>query len=72
MDYLPHGKQSVFILSDSHGRCFEPTITTPHYYIQTYSISGLQWINKYDKNLCLFSLIQQNQFSSLINSTSYI
>ncbi|CAF2156510.1 unnamed protein product [Rotaria magnacalcarata] len=72
MNYLPFGKQSVLILSDSHGRCFEPTTITPYYCVKTYSISGLQWINKFDKKLCLFSLIQQDPYPSLINSTSYI
>ncbi|CAF1677570.1 unnamed protein product [Rotaria magnacalcarata] len=63
---------SILILSDSHGRNLEANIITPHYRVKTHSISGLQWINRYDNTLCLFSLIQQDQFSSLICSSTYV
>ena len=72
MNSLPFAKQLVLILSDSHGRCFEKTTITPSYCIKTFSISGLQWVNRFDSKLCLFTLIQQDPFASLIHSASYI
>lgn len=65
-------RPSILILSDSHGKNLDSTIITTFYEIKSYSISGLQWINKYNKSLCLFSLIQQDPFSSLMCSTSYV
>ncbi|CAF4327493.1 unnamed protein product, partial [Rotaria magnacalcarata] len=31
---------SLLIIADSHGKCLAPTIITPHYRVQTCSISG--------------------------------
>lgn len=72
MNYSSSILPSLLILSDSHGRSLQPNIITAHYQIKTYSISGLQWVNQYDHTLCLFSLIQQDRFSSLISSASYL
>ncbi|CAF1080604.1 unnamed protein product [Rotaria magnacalcarata] len=63
---------SLLIIADSHGKCLAPTIITPHYRVQTCSISGLQWNSKYDNNLSLFSLIQTDTFASLLSTTSNI
>ncbi|CAF1532288.1 unnamed protein product [Rotaria magnacalcarata] len=63
---------TILILSDSHGRNLQTNTITSHYQVKTISVSGLQWKNVYDQSLCLFSLIHQDQFSSLISSTSYL
>ncbi|CAF1419005.1 unnamed protein product [Rotaria magnacalcarata] len=60
------------IIGDSHGKCFDSTIITSRYTVKTYSISGLQWLSKYDSALSLFSLIQTDTFVSLLSSTSNI
>lgn len=65
-------KPLFLIISDSHGKCLPSTIVTSYYSINTYSISGLQWINQYDKNLCLFSLLLKDPFYSLLSTTSNI
>ncbi|CAF1520920.1 unnamed protein product [Rotaria sp. Silwood1] len=64
--------ETFLIISDSHGKCLTPTILTSLYCIKTYSISGLQWINNYNHDLNLLSLIHTDPISSLINSTSNI
>lgn len=65
-------KPSFLIISDSHGKSLPSTIVTSNYSINTYSISGLQWLNRYDKNLCVFSLLQTDLFSSAVSTTSNV
>ena len=72
MTYSLSTTQSFLIISDSHGKCLTPTILTPYYCIKTYSISGLQWINNYNQQLSLLSLIQADPLSSLIHTTPNI
>ena len=60
---------SFFILSDSHCRHFQPMITTPNYTITTRAISGLQWINKYNSNLCARSVILSQHTTSLLSTS---
>lgn len=72
MSISTSARSSILLLSDSHGRNLNTIITTTHYDVKVYAISGLQWVNKYDKSLSLFSIVQQETFSSLIGSTSYV
>lgn len=72
MTSLSSTPQTFLVLSDSHGKCLIPTILTSNYCIKTHSISGLQWINNYNHDLSLLSLIHTDPVSSLINSTSNI
>ncbi|CAF3036010.1 unnamed protein product [Rotaria socialis] len=60
------------LLSYCHGRNLQTNTITSHHQVKTISISGLQWKNVYGQSLCLFSLIHQDQFSSLISSTAYL
>ncbi|CAF1357067.1 unnamed protein product [Rotaria sordida] len=58
------------ILSDSHGKHLQSTIITSNYRIITRSISGLQWINKYDPNLCTRSLILSSSITSILSDAT--
>ncbi|CAF2091093.1 unnamed protein product [Rotaria magnacalcarata] len=72
MMFSSSNMQKILIISDSHGKCLDSPIITPNYQIDNYSFSGLRWINNYNSNLCLFSLIQKEPFSSLLSTSSYV
>ncbi|CAF5217747.1 unnamed protein product, partial [Rotaria magnacalcarata] len=57
-----------FLLTDSHGKYFPPLLKTSSYKIIVKPISGLQWINHYDKNLCAKSLLLSSSISSILSS----
>ncbi|CAF4615924.1 unnamed protein product [Rotaria socialis] len=59
-----------FILSDSHGKNLQSTITTPYYQIKTRSISGLQWVNTYDYTLCTQNVLNSPSISSILSSAT--
>lgn len=63
-----HDLPLFLILSDSHGKYFPPIVTTPTYKQITKSISGLQWINPGNHELCAYSLITSPEISSLLAS----
>ena len=56
------------IISDSHCKHFESMIDTTDFRITTKAVSGLQWRNHYDHNLCVHSLILSQPISSLIST----
>jgi len=58
------------IVSDSHCKHFQSTITTPNYHVITHAISGLQWVNQYNNNLCARALILSSSISSLLSSSA--
>ena len=60
------------VLSDSHGKYLQSKITTQHYHISTQSISGLQWINKYDRHLCARSILASSSFTSILSQCTGI
>ncbi|CAF2094488.1 unnamed protein product [Rotaria magnacalcarata] len=57
-----------FLLTDSHGKYFPPVLQATSYRIIVKPISGLQWINHYDKNLCTRSLLLSSSISSILSS----
>ncbi|CAF3328907.1 unnamed protein product [Rotaria sp. Silwood2] len=58
------------ILADSHAKYFPPVITTSSYKLITKSISGLQWVNQSNTQLCATSIILSSSMSSLLSSCS--
>ena len=69
----PALKQESFpTIADSHGKNFNPIIVTANYHIITYSITGLQWINPHDQQLCTRSVISKDPLSSLLTSYSHV
>jgi hypothetical protein len=58
---------SLLVISDSHGRNIDP-ITTSTYHIITHFVSGLQWVNNTNSQVCARSLILQYPLSSLLTS----
>ncbi|CAF1232873.1 unnamed protein product [Rotaria magnacalcarata] len=50
------------------GKYFPPLLKTSSYKIIVKPISGLQWINHYDKNLCTKSLLFSSSISSILFS----
>ena len=61
-----------FILADSHGRNLDPDLTTSHYRMSTKAISGLQWVQPYQRELCATSLILSSSLSPLISACTSI
>ena len=57
-----------FLLSDSHGKYFPPTISTSKYKFTCKSISGLQWVNNYNKQLCTRSLLLSSSISAVLST----
>ncbi|CAF2096549.1 unnamed protein product, partial [Rotaria magnacalcarata] len=53
---------------EHHGKYFPPLLKTSLYKIIVKRISGLQWINHYDKNLCTKSLLLSSSISSILSS----
>ena len=45
---------------------------TPNYKIISRSISGLQWINNYDRNLCARTLLLSSPIASIISKSTNI
>lgn len=62
------GLPMFFLLTDSHGKYLPPVFYTPSYKIIVKPISGLQWTNQFDKNLCTKSLIFSQSISSNLSS----
>ncbi|CAF4205891.1 unnamed protein product [Rotaria magnacalcarata] len=62
----PQNHQLSFLTS--HGKYFPPLLKTSLYKIIVKRISGLQWINHYDKNLCTKSLLLSSSISSILSS----
>ncbi|CAF4964696.1 unnamed protein product [Rotaria sp. Silwood1] len=58
------------ILADSHAKYFPPVITTSSYKLITKAISGLQWVNQSNTQLCATSIIIASSMSSLLSSCS--
>ena len=61
---------SFLILADSHARYFPPITVTPSYKLIVKSISGLQWVNQYNHDLCATSIIFSSSVSSLLSSST--
>jgi hypothetical protein len=59
---------SFIIIADSHGKNLDPIITQSNYHINTHVISGLQWVNSYNKRLCVRSLLLQSPLNTLLSS----
>ena len=64
----PSNVPVVLLISDSHGKHFPPTFTSPNYCLITRPISGLQWIHRTDSHLCARSILQSPVLSSLLAS----
>ena len=63
---------SFFVLTDSHGRNLDPDLTTSHYRMRTHAISGLQWVQPCQRELCATSLILSSSLSPMISSCTSI
>ena len=72
MHYPMSKQQSILIIADSHGKNLSPILITPNYHTITYSVSGLQWINTHDQQLCTRSIILKDPLSSLLISCSHV
>ncbi|CAM4785809.1 unnamed protein product [Rotaria magnacalcarata] len=72
MSTSPSKQKSYLIIADSHGKNLNSIIMHNDYHIITYVVSGIQWINKYNQNLCIYSLIQQDPLAHLINSCTHV
>ena len=67
-----YSQSSFIIVADSHAKSFPPIFSSSHYSLITRSISGLQWFNPRDTDLCATSLIQSTSLSSLLSSSAGI
>jgi len=65
-------RHSFLLLTDSHGRCFPPLLTNPHYSLTTITISGLSWLNTLEQSLSAQSLLFSPSFSSHLPNYSRI
>lgn len=65
-------KPLLLIIADSHGRNLYSTINTHLYDIRTCTIPGLQWLNRYDSNLSLRSLVHQEPLLSLLRCSCHV
>ncbi|CAF1262765.1 unnamed protein product [Rotaria magnacalcarata] len=72
MSTSPSKQKSYLIIADSHGKNLNSIIMHNDYHIITHVVSGIQWINKYNQNLCIYSLIQQDPLAHLINSCTHV
>ena len=63
---------SIFILSDSHGKHLESRINMTTYHIISRSISGLQWMNTHNKNVCANSIISTASVTSFLSCASKV
>ena len=62
----------LFILADSHGKCFSPFLLTDQYKIITRCISGLHWRNIHDYKLCTEKVLASAPISALLSSARAI
>lgn len=69
---LSHDPPLFVLLTDSHGKYFPPVVTTPQYKLIIKSISGLQWVNTYNTQLCTRSLILSSSMSALLSTCNNI
>ena len=72
MDNCPSSKQVFLVIADSHAKYVCSNLSTSHFNIVTYSISGLQWFNPYNSQLCVYNFISQTHITSLIDTVSHI
>ena len=72
MDNCPSTKRLFLMIADSHAKYVCSNMSTSDFHIITYSISGLQWSNPCNSQLCVNSLISQSHLTSLFDSFSHI
>lgn len=66
----PPLNSTILLIADSHGKTLPFNIYSSKYHLISYCVSGLRWIHSYDTNLCTYTLIQKEPYSSLLSTCS--
>jgi hypothetical protein len=67
-----NGLPTFLLLSDSHCKNLSSVIDTPRYQLKICAISGLQWNNPYNRDLCAGNILESTSISSTLSTTTAI
>jgi len=63
---------NFFVLGDSHARSIPATFSTPSYNLTRTSISGLKWIDDYDRKLSVYALLSLPEIQSSLSQANAV
>ncbi|CAF1212583.1 unnamed protein product [Rotaria magnacalcarata] len=72
MDNQHSSSINYFVFGDSHAKCIRSNIAASSYNLITRSISGLKWIDRYDRKLSLYALLSLAEMNSSLSKANAI